>query len=375
MPEYFSVHGYKTLSTGKIFHEGSPRKAFDVVGEENRDFGPSPDERVAYTPPSGLNTSTDWGAYPESDKTMPDYQYAMWAIEQLQQDHDKPFLLCVGFVRPHVPLFVPQKWYDLHPLQNVILPLNKDDQLDDLPETSRRFSELPQMPKLDWMKKEDRWRKFTQAYLASCTFVDHYIGLVLDALEQSQYADNTIIVFFSDNGYHVGTKGVFAKHTLWEESTRVPMIISPSANTQANRTNKPVNHLDIYPTLLDMANLPPKPDNQGQSLVPLLDNPEAEGFSSSITTHGYGNHAVRTERWRLIQYEDGSEELYDHWTDPNEWYNLADKVQFADVLINLRSYLPTKNALWDPNTERGSDYNQYFIELFNKKAGKIKNFK
>lgn len=369
LPEYFSEHGYKTLSTGKIFHEGSPREAFDEIGEERHDFGPRPEERIAYTPPPGHNTSTDWGAYPDRDDKMPDWKYAMWAIDKLSQNHDRPFFLSVGFVRPHVPFFVPQKWFDMHPLDDIILPLNKDGQIDRLPETSGRFSELPQMPELEWMKQENRWEKCVQAYLASCTFVDHYVGLVLNALEESKYADNTVIVFFSDHGYHLGTKGIFAKHTLWEESTRIPMIISLPGDREAKITHKPVNHMDIYPTLLDLANLPHNPDNEGRSLAPLLENPDAEGFYSSITTHGYGNHTVRTERWRLIRYEDGARELYDHWTDPNEWKNLASLPQYSGIIRKLETHLPAEDAKWDINTHRGSDYNQFFIDLFERTRG------
>jgi arylsulfatase A-like enzyme len=223
------------------------------------------------------------------------------------------------------------------------------------------------MPKLEWMQKENRWEKFVQAYLASCSFVDNCVGLVLDALEQSQYRDNTIIVFVSDHGYHAGTKGIFAKHTLWEESTRIPMIISRPKDIKASRTHRPVNHIDIYPTLLDLAKLPPNPDNEGKSLVPLLDDPQSSGFYASLTTHGYGNHAVRTERWRLIQYADGAQELYDHLTDPNEWHNLAEEKQYFNIIKALKQHLPLRNALWDPNSySYGSSYNQYFRDLYEK---------
>jgi len=366
LPEYFSKHGYKTLSTGKVFHEGSPREAFDEVGVERRDFGPFPDERIAYTPPEGLRTSTDWGAYPDRDEEMPDYEYARWAVKQLQKDHDQPFFLSVGFVRPHVPFFVPQKWFDLHPLEDVMLPLHSEAQFDDMPETALRFSELPQMPKMEWMREEDRWTKSVQAYLACVSFVDHYVGVVLDALEKSPYADNTVIVFFSDHGYHLGEKGIWAKHTLWEESTRIPLIISRPGDVLANSTQIPANHLDIYPTLLELANLPANTDNEGKSLVPLLDNPKAEGFenSASITTHAYGNHAVRTVRWRYIRYADGAEELYDHWTDPNEWRNLAVLPNYVKIIEKLQRHLPDEDAFWYEDTVRGSDYNQYFRDLF-----------
>jgi arylsulfatase A-like enzyme len=368
LPKYFERHGYKTLSTGKVFHTGSPEALFEVVGTERSDFGPRPSERMAYTPPSGRGTSTDWGAYPERDELMPDYEYAQWAVAQLQQEHDRPFFLSVGFVRPHVPWFVPKKWFDLHPLDQIVLPLHSEHQFDDLPPTALRFSELPAFPKMDWMLQEKRWEKSVQAYLASSTFVDHYIGVVLDALEASPHADNTIIVFYSDHGYHLGTKGIWAKHTLWEESTRIPMIIRRPGDTSSTRTHKPANHLDIYPTLLELAGLPPRSGNEGLSLVPLLDDPEAEGFHASITTHGFGNHAVRTERWRYIRYEDGSEELYDHWNDPREWTNLAGNSQYARIIEQLAAYLPDKDELWDPRTTAGANYNDFFRDIIERRS-------
>ena len=364
LPEYFSRHGYKTMATGKIFHEGSPIEAFDLVGQHRRDFGPQPDERIAYTPPPGHNTSTDWGAYPEKDADMPDWQNAQWAMEQLNEQHDKPFFMSVGFVRPHVPWLVPQKWLDMHPLENIVLPLNKDNQLKNLPETSQRLAHLPQMPQMDWMKQEQRWEKSVQAYLASTTFVDHCVGMVIDALENSSYAENTIIFLWSDHGYHMGEKGIWSKHTLWERSTRMPLIIVRPGVDEPNVVYRPVNHIDFYPTLLDLASLPANPNNEGKSMVPLLHDPEATGFDASITTHGYGNHAVRTDRWRFIQYADGTEELYDHWNDPHEWRNVAMLPQNETVVKQLHNYLPATNAAWDPNSPM--DYNEYFKELFDK---------
>ncbi len=295
---------------------------------------------------------------------MPDYVIAQWAAKQLLEDHDQPFFMSVGFIRPHVPWFVPQKWFDMHPLEQIVLPHHSDRQFDDLPETALRFSELPQMPDMEWMLQEKRWEKSVQAYLASVTFVDHYVGVVLDALEASDYADNTIIVFFSDHGYHLGTKGIWAKHTLWEESTRIPMIIRRPGDTEPRRTHKPVNHMDIYPTVLALADLPPNPENEGQNLVPLLDDPEADGYHGSVTTHAYGNHSVRTERWRYIRYEDGSEELYDHWSDPNEWTNLAGIDHYADIIEKLAKYLPDHDEPWDANSGGGAGYNDYFRDLF-----------
>lgn len=368
LPEYFSRHGYLTLSTGKIFHEGSPAVAFDHVGQAKHSFGPFPAQRLNYNPPGGSGTLTDWGAYPATDEEMPDYQNVRWAVEQLQQTPNRPFFLSVGFARPHVPFLVPQAWFDLHPLARVRLPLNREAQWDALPETARRFADLPLMPSFPEMYAGERWRQSVQAYLACMTFVDHYVGVVLDALEQSAHAENTVVVLFGDHGYHLGEKGLWSKHTLWEESTRIPLtILTPEQRrgTQPpHRTHRPVSQLDLYPTLVELAGLPPNPTNRGRSLAPLLLNPDAEGYAAVIITHGYGNHAVRSERWRYIRYEDGAEELYDHWNDPQEWTNLAAVPHLKPVIAALRGHLPKDNARWDPRVTQGSHYNEYMRDLF-----------
>jgi len=365
LPTYFKQHGYKTLATGKIFHEGSPPAAFDEVGLARTNFGPRPSERLAYTPPPGSGgTSTDWGPLPDDDEQMPDYRSATWAMEQLGKEHDEPFFLAVGFIRPHVPWLVPQKWFDLHPLDQIARPPYRADDREDLPDTAIRFAELPMMPRMDWMQQEQRWEKSVQAYLACTTFVDHYVGEILDALAASDHADNTIIILVSDHGYHLGEKDIWAKHTLWERSSRVPLIIARPGDDMPRRTHQPANHLDLYPTLVELAGLPANEHNEGRSLVPLLDDPDAEGFIASITTHGYANHAVRTLRWRYIRYADGAEELYDHEADPHEWRNLAADPAYAPILVELRRHLPDIDAPWIPQTRRGSDYNPYLKDLF-----------
>jgi iduronate 2-sulfatase len=361
LPEYFANHGYLTLATGKIFHEGSPSRAFDVVGQERRDFGPYPPQRFAYTPPDGTNTSTDWGVWPEQNEDMPDWQNALWTADQLNRKHEKPFFMSVGFVRPHVPFYVPQQWFDMHPLENIILPPYVDGEFEKLPLTAQRFAQNPPMPVMEWMQHEQRWEKSVQGYLASISFVDHCVGMVLDALENSPYAQNTIILLWSDHGYHLGEKGLWSKHTLWERSTRIPMIISFPGQSNAKTINRPVNQMDIYPTLVELAGLQPNTKNEGKSLVPLLSNPDAAGFEASITTHGYGNHSVRTLRWRLIRYADGTEELYDHSIDPLENNNLASDERMEAVKIELRRFLPLSDAPIDQRTRL--DYNEYFLEL------------
>lgn len=364
LPQYFARHGYKTLATGKIFHEGSPAAAFDEIGEPRTDFGPRAPQRLSYTPPKGSGTSTDWGPYPDRDEQMPDYRTARWAAGQLGRLHEQPFLLCVGFARPHVPWTVPQKWFDLHPLDQIELPPYRADDLDDLPKTARRFSHLPMMPRMEWMQQEQRWERSVQAYLASTTFVDHCVGMVLAALADGPHAENTVVVLVSDHGYHLGEKGIWAKHTLWERATRVPLIIARPGDTKPRTTHRPANHLDLYPTLIELAGLPQNPRNEGTSLVPLLDDPEAAGYEASLTTHGYGNHAVRTERWRYIRYADGAEELYDHRNDRHERDNLAAGENHQKIIADLRRHLPDSDAPWIPQARRGSHYNDYLNDLF-----------
>jgi arylsulfatase A-like enzyme len=144
----------------------------------------------------------------------------------------------------------------------------------------------------------------------------------------------------------------------------VPLIIARPGNTEPRQTHQPVNHLDLYPTLVELANLPANPRNEGRSLVPLLSDPGADGFVASVTTHGYGNHAVRSQRWRYIRYADGAEELYDHDADPHEWKNLAAAAPYEHVLAELRRHLPAADAPWVPATRRGADYNDYLSDLF-----------
>jgi arylsulfatase A-like enzyme len=370
LPAYFSRHGYLTLATGKIFHEGSPTEAFDRVGQAKHTFGPYPPARLNYTPPGGSGTLTDWGAFPATDVEMPDYENTQWAVAQLGKKWDQPFFLSIGYIRPHVPFLVPPAWFDLHPLEQVQLPRDRPGVWDELPATARRFADLPQMPSFPAMSEGERWRESVQAYLACVSFVDHYVGVVLDALEASPHADNTIVVLFSDHGYHLGEKGLWAKHTLWEESTRIPLIIVTPEQRRGQQprlpTSQPVSQLDLYPTLVDLAGLPRNPANQGRSLAPLLHDPEAPGFDAIVTTHGYGNHAVRTARWRYIRYEDSTEELYDHWHDQPEWHNLASAPELAHVVTSLRTYLPAHNAPWDPRVVQGSHYNDYMRELFDR---------
>ncbi len=226
LPEYFAEHGYKTMGVGKIYHGSEGAENFQEFGGKMGGFGPKPEKRMNYTPTpfKGNGTSTDWGAFPDADDEMPDFKVAAWTVEKLKETHEKPFFLAAGFYRPHVPWHVPQPWFDKHPLEGVQEPEILDSDLDDLPAISKQVHEMTMMPPLQWMRENDEIGEATQAYLASVTFVDHQVGKLLEALDNSPYAKNTIVVF-SDHGYHMGEKHRWAKFSLWEESTHVPLMI------------------------------------------------------------------------------------------------------------------------------------------------------
>lgn len=357
LPEYFEQHGYKTMGVGKIWHGNDLANTFQEYGEPHEWFGPRPDERINYDPGQGPNydgeasTSTDWGAFPEQDEQMPDYKYASWAIERLEQNHDQPFFLGVGFVRPHVPWYVPQHWLDLHPIEEVQLPPYREGDMDDIPDVGKQMTFMPPMPTRDYLKQRGQWEEMIQAYLASTTWVDHQVGRVLRALEESPHADNTIIVLFSDHGYHLGEKNRVAKMSLWERDTRVPLIFAGPGIDKGIQSSRPVGLIDLYPTLLDLSNLPENPQNEGRSLTPLMnnvDNVDKEWPYPAITVFGPGNISLRTDDFRYIRYEDGSEEFYDHKNDPYEWHNLAkdqkERSMIESKIKNLQQFIPENPA-------------------------------
>ena len=343
LPEYFRRHGYETLGVGKLFHQHAPNSVFDVSGGREAGFGPKPADPMNWKAES---TQTDWGPFPATNEEMPDYRSAEWAIKQLQQERDKPFLLAVGFLRPHVPWHVPQEWFERHPLDKIQTPPYLPSDFEDIPILAAAVNAAPMMPTAEWAIEHDEWREITQAYLACVSFVDHCIGMVLEGLEESPYADNTIVVLWSDHGYQLGEKNRFAKHALWREATRVPMIIAGPNLPARQQISQPAGLIDLYPTLIELCQLPPNDCLEGKSLVPLIRNPALEASSPALTAYGRGNFAISSERFRYLRYEDGSEELYDLLTDPNEWNNLADYDQFQEIKSRLREFIPEHEAAW-----------------------------
>lgn len=343
LPEYFANRGYKTMGIGKLFHQHAPEGVFELSGGRVSGFGPKPEKRFKW---DQKGTSTDWGAFPKVDSLMPDFQSAEWAVDRLGEDHDRPFFLAVGFLRPHVPWYVPPKWFESYPLTQSFTPPYQENDQGDVPEIARRVAEVPMMPTTEWAKEQGEWNAICQAYLASVSFVDAQVGKVLKALESSEYADNTLIVLWSDHGYHLGEKNRFAKHSLWEPATHVPLVFAGRGILPGQTCEQPVQLLDLYPTLLELCGLPPNSQNEGTSLVPLLYNSRYFWPYPAITTYGKGNHGIRWGNYRYIRYEDGSEELYDLASDPNEWKNQALNPYFKKILRQFRGWKPSRNEAW-----------------------------
>ena len=346
--QWFHRNGYTTLTGGKVFHDAYPPKL------DRKDNGPEVDvwgvHGVMSRPKAKfVNTPSpialmDWGVYPDKDEACFDYDVATWAVNQLKSPPKKPFFLAVGFRHPHVPCYAPRKWFDLYPEDKLLLPEVKADDRDDLPRfASYLHWRLPE-PRLKWLEENKQWKPLVRAYLASVSFADAQVGRVLDALAASGLEKNTIVVLWSDHGWHLGEKGITGKNTLWERSTRVPLIFAGPGIVAGAKCSRPVELLDLYPTLLDLCSLPANPLNEGLSLVPQLQDAKAPRKRPAVTTHNPGNHAVRTEKWRFIRYADGSEELYDLTKDPHEWTNIASDPKHAALKKDLARWMPAKSA-------------------------------
>ena len=277
------------------------------------------------------------------DEDLREWKLVSYGIDQLQQKRDKPLLLTVGLFKPHMPWNVPRKYFDLHPLDKIVLPEAPPEDLDDIPPAGVKIA----APNGDHKQilESGRWKEAVQAYLAAISFADVQIGRLLDALDQSPERDNTIIVLWGDHGWHLGEKQHWRKFTLWEEATRAPLIwVVPGVTKPGTASDRTVDFMSIYPTLTDLAGIPTPEHVEGKSLRPLLIDPQAEWSQPAITTFGFNNHAVRTEGWRYIRYANGDEELYDEIADPKEWTNLANRPEYSKQKAELAKHLPTKNA-------------------------------
>ena len=370
--------GYYTMGTGKLFH-GRNENYFDEYGpdydkwmpilpnertiskkaiEDNDPYVRHEIPRLGITMPlnhmprdrnRGSDTieSFDWGVIDRPDEEWTDTQSAEWAVEKLGQSYNQPFFLGIGFYRPHQPLWVPKRFHDMYPPDSVVLPHVLKEDLDDVSPLAQGFGRYALTSGAhETVVKNGQWRNAVSAYLASITYIDHELGKVIDALDTSKHADNTLIVLWSDHGWQLGEKEHWGKFTTWDRSTKVPLITvpprvkQPSGFEPGRKCNQPVSLLDVYPTVMDSLDLKIRYDLDGNSLVPLIANPESRWPHSAITHVGRGTQTIRHARWRFTQYFDGSQELYDHKQDPREWNNLVQDPEHAIISHWLSNKLP-----------------------------------
>ena len=353
--QHFKNNGYLTLGCGKIYH-GTQGAFSDDQGWH--EYGKTKDSlKLAGPMPmagAAAQAQFDWGPTESGDEAMHDYHTAEWAAKHLWTQHDEPMFLACGFSKPHLPWYVPKKYFDMHPLDGIQLPIVKEDDLDDVPEIGKKFARAAGDHAR--VMKAEAWKKGVQGYLAAITFADAMVGKVLDALEAGPNAKNTIIVLWSDHGWHLGEKSHWRKFTLWERSTRnILMVVAPGVTKAGSICEHPVSMMDIYPTLMDLSGLKAPGVQEGESLLTWLKNPKAPKKTPALTTYQFGNHAVRSERWRYIRYRDGSEELYDRDKDPNEWTNLAAKPEMVAVKKELAKWLPTRDEADAPSRAGGEE--------------------
>jgi choline-sulfatase len=344
LPQYFRDNGYRTMAAGKIYHPfDDPQQLADEFQKRGPlgGVGPKPPHKLIPSTPHGNHPLMDWGQFPHRDEDKGDYQVTSWAVDTIESASDRqPFFLAVGFSLPHVPCYATNKWFELYPDDDSVLPAIRDDDRLDTPHFSWYLHwRLPE-PRLRWVQDNHQWRNLVRSYLACTSFVDAQIGRLVHALESVGLAQNTIIVVWGDHGWHLGEKAVTGKNTLWERSTRVPLIFVGPGIPTGVRCEEPVELLDVYPTLVQLCRLPPRDDLEGISLVPQLQPSPARRKRPSITSHNQGNHGIRSMRWRYIRYADGSEELYDMRGDPHEWNNLANDARYAVVIAEHRKWLP-----------------------------------
>ncbi|WP_390895598.1 sulfatase [Stieleria tagensis] len=371
LPQVFQRHGYAAARVGKIYHYNVPASigtnGFDdppswdlTVNPKGRD---KDDESLVINaePDRKISAALSWLAADGSDQQQTDGMIASEAIRLMQSYNDKPFFLGVGFFRPHTPYIAPKKYFDLYPLDSISLPYAPDDDRDDIPTAA--FAHNCPIP--NYNLDPLTLRKAIQAYYACVSFVDAQVGRLLTELEQSELADNTIVVLWSDHGYHLGEhNGIWQKRTLFEQSAKSPLIIRvPGANGNGTPCRRIVEFVDIYPTVVAAAGFQPADDLSGRDLAPLLADPLATWGGQAVTqvlrpaddrlaTQVMGC-SIRTDRYRYTEWAEGDQgvELYDHHSDPMEFHNLAvdPDSRIQAVIDDLKKRLRQKASGRIPN--------------------------
>ena len=346
LPEFFKTNGFNTYGSGKIHHgqKEAPEKEWTQFHSPQK-------HKLEIDFSRGIQGRK--GKYNCAPSTSPlenhlDFKNTTFGVEILSKEHDKPFFLAVGIINPHLPFVCPEQFWDALP-EPIDPPERHEEDLRDIPWAGRDFLNLGEVAKYNDNKQ---WNTVRKAYLGCISWADYNVGRLIKALEKSPYANNTIVVLWSDHGYHLGEKTTFKKFTLWEESTRVPFIIHDTRapkSLSGRKIEEAVSLINIYKTLADLSGLPIPENLDGYSLKPYLEDPSKTILKPAITSWGRGNYAVRSKDWRYIKYFDGTEELYSHKQDPNEWTNLAKNPELEPVKQKLRESLPNHESASVPN--------------------------
>ncbi len=377
LPQAFQAAGYHATRVGKIYHYNVPASigtnGFDDPPSWNKTINPigrdKKDEALIFNaePHRKISAALSWLQAEGDDAEQTDGMIATEAIRMLEtygrtrkpatsKTNKQPFFLAVGFFRPHTPYVAPKKYFGMYPLQEMRLPYAPSGDRDDIPVAA--FAHNCPIPNYNLPKPI--LLKATQAYYACISFIDAQVGRLLDALDRLELADNTIVVFWSDHGYHLGEhNGIWQKRTLFEQSARSPLIIrSPNASGNGQPCHHIVEFVDIYPTVCDAANVDAPKDLAGRSLKPLLENPNKEWESYAVTqilrpaddrldTQVMGC-SIRSSRYRYTEWADGKAgtELYDHQTDPQEFHNLAKEPteQTRKLMSRLQKILRARSS-------------------------------
>ncbi len=355
LPQCFQKNGYFAARVGKIYHYGNPGQ----IGTDGLDDAPSWNQRINprgidkdeepkltnYTPGRGLGSAICFYDSPARDEEHTDGMVATEIIKLMERHRNDPFFLAAGFYKPHCPYIAPKKYFDMYPAESLPTYSMVDGEMNVAPEWA--YFTKP----AHWGMTKQQQQKALQAYYATVSFMDANVGRLLGALDRLGLADNTSIVFWSDHGYGLGEHGQWMKQTVFEASTRIPLLFAGAGvRSRGKRSSRTVEMLDFYPTLADLCGLDHVPSNlHGASLKPLLDNPQAKWDRPAVsqvrrggakTVHGY---SLRTERYRYTEWADGAEgyELYDYEADPRELKNLAADARQEKLRRQLQGRLRT----------------------------------
>lgn len=371
---WFKKHGYAVYGTGKIYHHmpgfvdlrgwdefyvRTEQQKLDGWPMGSWDYGAPMPAKVPNSPlhkgKVGFESFLEYAELPnEAEEEMADTIRANWAAGMLKKKYDKPFFMAFGLYAPHRANYVPKKYYDLYPLDSIKAPIWKDDDLEDVPDIFRKPREVRKTKIHDVLVKRDAVKATLQGYFAAISYADAMMGRVLDALEKGGHAKNTVIVLWSDNGYHHGEKGHWGKKTLWERTSNVPFMWAGPGVVKGAKINTTVSLIDTFQTLIDLCGLPEIKSLDGVSLAKDLAKPASAKDRDVVVAYAeYGSMAVINQNWRYIRYADNSEELYDLKTDPHEWYNLAGKKEYAKVNAGMAKSLPSNPAKAGPQKGDG----------------------